>query len=608
MNKGSPPRAVLFDMDGTIVDTEPYWFASEYDLVARHGVHWDDDKAHSVVGMDLRDSARVLRDQGGVNLAIDDIVNELLDGVIERLRQQIPWRPGARELLQQCNDAGIPTALVTMSWKRFADAVVGALPAGTFTTVVTGDEVSKGKPDPEPYLVAAERLGIDPADCYAIEDSPTGVRSAVAAGCRTIAVPNAIDLPLSSHYRRLDSLEQVSVESLGLTTAEPPTGTTAFPVPKRRWLPLAVLGVIGLIAAAVAGWIRHQGEAPLKDIPVHAWAPYWVLSDAAAAVSAHGSVLTSVSPFWYEITDDGTVAPTPHLVDSQSQAMITAAAAAKLELVPTVSDMMPKGAMAALLADKTRRTALVDALVGVATAEVHAGVDIDEEQFAFADDRSTWDTTRPLWITFLRELSTKVHAAHRMLSVSVPPIYDNKRTADSGAWVYDYSAMAPLVDQIRVMAYDYSVTEPGPIGPLPWTRTVVRAAKAAVNDPSKIVLGVPLYGRNWVLSTSGTCPDGTSGRTSVKLADVAYLIKARKAVATYDAKLGESTFTYSLTVSKDSHTCTQLREVHYVSEDGARARIDLARKEHIGGVAFWAVGFDSNALWDVVRPVARPHM
>ena len=203
----SPPKAILFDMDGTIVDTEPYWFASEHDLVAEHGDEWDDDKAHSLVGLDLRASAAVIRDRGGVNLPIDDIVNLLLDGVISRMRENIPWRPGARELLEECRTNGVPTALVTMSWRRFADAVVATLPEGTFTAVITGDEVSKGKPDPEPYLVAARTLGFEPSECYAVEDSPTGVRSAVAAGCRTLAVPCAVEIPLSSHYQRLDTLE-----------------------------------------------------------------------------------------------------------------------------------------------------------------------------------------------------------------------------------------------------------------------------------------------------------------------------------------------------------------------------------------------------------------
>ena len=110
-----------------------------------------------------------------------DIVERMLDGVIARLEQHMPWRPGARRLLRELNEAGVPCALVTMSWHRFVDPIVAALPPGTFPAVVTGDDVphGEGKPGPVPYLLGAELCGVDPADCVAIEDSPTGVRSAL---------------------------------------------------------------------------------------------------------------------------------------------------------------------------------------------------------------------------------------------------------------------------------------------------------------------------------------------------------------------------------------------------------------------------------------------
>ncbi|MFI0526089.1 MAG: HAD family hydrolase, partial [Ilumatobacteraceae bacterium] len=203
------PAAVLWDMDGTIVDTEPYWIECEYELVAEFGGQWDQEKAHSLVGNDLRVSAAIIRDRGGVDLPIDDIVNRLLDGVIARVQRKVPWRPGARETLAELRKAGIPCALVTMSWARFADAVVKALPPGSFDVVITGDEVTHGKPHPEPYLKAASRLGVRAKHCVAIEDSPTGVRSAVAAGCRTFAVPNVVDIPNGRGYTVVRSLREL---------------------------------------------------------------------------------------------------------------------------------------------------------------------------------------------------------------------------------------------------------------------------------------------------------------------------------------------------------------------------------------------------------------
>ncbi len=189
------PAAVLWDMDGTIVDTEPYWFAAEFEIVEMHGGTWSHEHARALVGSDLLDSGAYMRKHGGVDREPAEIVEMLLDRVVAQLRVEVPWRPGARELLAAVNEAGIPTALVTMSWKRFADQVVECLPSGSFRVLVTGDEVTRGKPHPEPYVLAAERLGIDARDCVAIEDSPTGVRSALAAGCRVLGVPHVVEIP-----------------------------------------------------------------------------------------------------------------------------------------------------------------------------------------------------------------------------------------------------------------------------------------------------------------------------------------------------------------------------------------------------------------------------
>ncbi|MEO7423317.1 MAG: HAD family phosphatase, partial [Ornithinibacter sp.] len=178
----SLPAAVLWDMDGTIVDTEPYWIAAEHDIVEEHGGRWSDEFAHQLVGNDLVVSAEFIRDNSPITWDPLRIVDELLLRVISRVHEHVPWRPGALELLQALRDAGVPNALVTMSWRSLADAVLVALPEGTFQAVVTGDEVEHGKPHPEPYRAAARALGVAPRDCLAIEDSPTGVRSAVAAG------------------------------------------------------------------------------------------------------------------------------------------------------------------------------------------------------------------------------------------------------------------------------------------------------------------------------------------------------------------------------------------------------------------------------------------
>ena len=129
------------------------------------------------------------------------IVEELLDGVVARVGKQVPWRPGALDQLAGLGESDIPCALVTMSYRRFVAPILEKLPLGTFDAVVTGDSVSNGKPHPEPYLRAAALLGVDPASCLAVEDSNTGARSAVSAGCTVLVVPNHV--PVLEGERRV---------------------------------------------------------------------------------------------------------------------------------------------------------------------------------------------------------------------------------------------------------------------------------------------------------------------------------------------------------------------------------------------------------------------
>ena len=205
---------MLFDMDGTLVDTEPYWMAAEWALVEEHGGTWSDDHAHALVGNSLLTSAEYIREHGSVDLAPEIIIERLLDEVVRSAEESMPWRPGARELLAQVRAAQIPCALVTMSYDRLASTMVAQLPPATFATVVTGDQVSDGKPHPEAYLTAAARLGVDPAACVAIEDSPTGLASAEAAGCVVVAVPHHVVVAPGPRRRFVDSLTDLDVAAL----------------------------------------------------------------------------------------------------------------------------------------------------------------------------------------------------------------------------------------------------------------------------------------------------------------------------------------------------------------------------------------------------------
>lgn len=181
-------------MDGTLVDTEPYWMAAETTLVESFGGTWSHEDALQLVGSGLLDSAAILQ-RAGVAMEAEAIVSHLTDIVQESLRTQgVPFRPGARELLRDLREAGIPTGLVTMSLRRMALSVVELIDFEAFDIVVAGDDVDNPKPHPEPYLQAAALLDVDIADVVVIEDSPTGVRAGLASGALTLAVPHIVPL------------------------------------------------------------------------------------------------------------------------------------------------------------------------------------------------------------------------------------------------------------------------------------------------------------------------------------------------------------------------------------------------------------------------------
>jgi HAD superfamily hydrolase (TIGR01509 family) len=208
------PAAVLFDMDGTLVDSEHYWLSSEQELAASAGKLWTEQDGINMIGMSLYDSSRLIKQKLELEIPAEEIIDRLTNSVISKLETSLPWRPGAEALLREIRSAGIPTALVTMSMRRNADAVVSRMGFDAFDLVIAGDEVTHGKPHPEPYLKAAEKLGVDIADCIAFEDSISGLHSAEASGAIAIGVPNLVQIPSNPNRILWPTMQGVTVSDL----------------------------------------------------------------------------------------------------------------------------------------------------------------------------------------------------------------------------------------------------------------------------------------------------------------------------------------------------------------------------------------------------------
>ena len=208
--------AVLWDMDGTLLDSEKLWDIALYDLADHLGGVLLPETRHALIGSSGPDAMAILFDA----LRLDDHPDAvraagdwLEDRITGLFREGVPWRPGAKDALGLAREAQVSTGLVTNTKRTLAEVALDTLGREFFDTSVCGDEVQRGKPAPDPYLRAAELLGVDPGDCLAVEDSPTGAAAAAAAGCRVLVIPCEIPVPTAPGMVLRDSL-------VGLTTTD----------------------------------------------------------------------------------------------------------------------------------------------------------------------------------------------------------------------------------------------------------------------------------------------------------------------------------------------------------------------------------------------------
>ncbi|MFC4062121.1 HAD family hydrolase [Planomonospora corallina] len=213
--------AVLFDMDGLLVDSEKIWFQVETEVMERLGGHWGPADQEHLVGGSMPSTVAYMLRVSGSQADPADVAAWMLEGMVRRLAGDVEMMPGAAELLAAVRRAGLPAALVTSSARPIAQACLERIGGHHFDHVVTGDDVARTKPDPEPYLTAARALGADPARCVALEDSPNGVTAATAAGCRVVAVPSVLPIPHAPGRLVVSSLREVDLAALRALAAGP---------------------------------------------------------------------------------------------------------------------------------------------------------------------------------------------------------------------------------------------------------------------------------------------------------------------------------------------------------------------------------------------------
>ena len=344
------------------------------------------------------------------------------------------------------------------------------------------------------------------------------------------------------------------------------------------------------------------------------WLPDYSLSRNLPTVEGNLDLIRDISPFWYGLTGATTIKDKYAIgrYTTPVEQVIARLKANGLLLLPTITDDNPKLVLANLLANPNSRTSIVQTIKNLVLKYNYDGIDLDFETFYTKDGRSSWPALKPNWIAFIKELSTALHDQGKLLSVTTPPDFapETKRAGNS---VYSWAEIGPLIDRLRIMAYDFSTTSPGPIGPLPWSEDAVKYAVTQM-PASKVYLGIPGYGRDWITKVEGVCPNAfatsviVGAKAAVVMREALTLASANNATPTYNTTHAESTFTYKKTYVDPTNSasfCTASRTVWYPDERSYTARTNLVGKYRLGGIAVWTFGMENTAAIASIRDIAK---
>ena len=385
---------------------------------------------------------------------------------------------------------------------------------------------------------------------------------------------------------------------------------------------IAVALIISIASALLPTIVSPAtAENPPRKI-LSGWIPYYSIKTSLPAAINNADLIKEVMPFWYTLKFNGktqsTVVTDLYTPANPSVPMAQTVGAlrnAGLALIPTITDGTEKDVLAGLLAKPASRTQIVQAITNMVVTNNFDGVDLDFEGFAFVDSNKTWPKTAPLWTALVKELSAALHAQKKILSVSTPYVLD-PNGAQKGYYVYAWAAIAPYIDRLRIMTYDYSVAKVGPIGPISWTERTVQYA-VTVMPASKVYVGIPGYGRDWVTAVSGVCPanvasviKGGAKAATFVMRDAQNLAASYGVTPTFDEKFGEMTFSYQkvyngTTAGGLATSCTASRTAWYQDAKSYTLRAELVNKYRLGGLAAWTIGMEEPLALEGVRNVAK---
>jgi HAD superfamily hydrolase (TIGR01509 family) len=211
---GATAAAVLFDMDGVLVDSEPVWYVVETQVVHDLGGVWGREHQAQCIGGTVDNACRYMRELTGTDVSVAEIADRIMTAMVEHYTTDLPVISDAVDLARAVRARGARTALVSSSFRVLVDAAVVRLGADLFDVTIAGDEVSRGKPDPEPYRTACERLGVRPRDAVVVEDAMNGVLSAEAAGCTVLVVPSVAPIAPAAGRHVIPALAGIDAETV----------------------------------------------------------------------------------------------------------------------------------------------------------------------------------------------------------------------------------------------------------------------------------------------------------------------------------------------------------------------------------------------------------